>query len=73
MSAVLLDGESVAARIRAEVADRIQRLRREGFGVGLGIPITRAVGVKIAYIGTRTQVGTGLDSDTFTCAVSVMF
>ncbi len=44
-----------------------------GFGVGLGIPITRAVGVKIAYIGTRTQVGTGLDSDTFTCAVSVMF
>jgi hypothetical protein len=44
-----------------------------GFGVGLGIPITRAVGVKIAYIGTRTQVQTGLDSDTFTCAVSVMF
>lgn len=44
-----------------------------GFGVGLGIPITRAVGVKIAYIGTRTQVRTGLDSDTFTCAFSVMF
>ena len=36
MSAILLDGESVAARIRAEVADRIQRLRSEGFGVGLG-------------------------------------
>ena len=44
-----------------------------GFGLGLGIPITRAVGVKVAYIGTRTQARTGLDSDTFTCAVSVMF
>jgi len=44
-----------------------------GFGLGLGIPITRALGVKIAYIGTRTQVRTGLDSDTFTGAFSVMF
>ena len=44
-----------------------------GFGLGLGIPITRAVGLKIAYIGTRTLVRTGLDSNTFTCAVSVMF
>ena len=44
-----------------------------GFGLGLGIPISRAVGVKIAYIGTRTEARTGLDSDTFTCAFSVMF
>ena len=44
-----------------------------GFGLGLGLPITRALGVKIAYIGTRTEARTGLDSDTFTCAVSVMF
>jgi hypothetical protein len=44
-----------------------------GFGLGLGIPISRTVGVKIAYLGTRTQVRTGLDSDTFTCALSVMF
>jgi hypothetical protein len=44
-----------------------------GFGLGLGIPLSRAIGVKLAYIGTRTQVKTGLDSDTVTCAVSVMF
>ncbi len=53
MSAILLDGESVAARIRAEVADRIQRLRSEGFGVGLGtvlvgddVPSERYVSLK---------------------------
>jgi hypothetical protein len=44
-----------------------------GWGLALGIPINRAVGVKLAYIGTRTEAQTGLDSDTFTCALSVMF
>ena len=44
-----------------------------GGGVVLGIPINRAVGVKFGYIGTRTQTQTGLDSDTFTSAVSVMW
>jgi len=44
-----------------------------GFGIGLGIPINRAIGVKLAYIGNRTQARTGLDADTFTCAVSVMW
>jgi len=33
---VLLDGESLAARIRAEVADRVARLAAEGVPVGLG-------------------------------------
>ena len=42
-----------------------------GFGLGLGIPINRAIGVKIGYIGTRTQARTGLDADTFTAAFSV--
>ena len=44
-----------------------------GGGVVLGIPISRTVGVKLGYIGTRTQVRTGLDSDTFNCAVSAMW
>ena len=44
-----------------------------GWGVSLGLPISRAVGVKFGYIGTRTQVGTGQDTDTFVCAVSVMW
>jgi methylenetetrahydrofolate dehydrogenase (NADP+)/methenyltetrahydrofolate cyclohydrolase len=36
MSAVLLDGEAVAARMRAEVADRAATLAAEGVHVGLG-------------------------------------
>jgi hypothetical protein len=42
-----------------------------GWGLSLGLPISHAVGVKFAYIGTRTQVGTGQDSDTFATALSV--
>jgi hypothetical protein len=44
-----------------------------GFGFSLGLPISRAVGVKLAYVGARTQVGSGMDSDTFLCALSVMW
>ena len=36
MTAILLDGEAVAARVRAEVTDRVARLRGEGISVGLG-------------------------------------
>jgi methylenetetrahydrofolate dehydrogenase (NADP+)/methenyltetrahydrofolate cyclohydrolase len=36
MPAIWLDGEAVAARVRAEVADRVARLHGEGISVGLG-------------------------------------
>ncbi|HWE65452.1 MAG TPA: tetrahydrofolate dehydrogenase/cyclohydrolase catalytic domain-containing protein [Acidimicrobiales bacterium] len=36
MGAIVLDGEAVAARVRAEVADRVERLRGLGITVGLG-------------------------------------
>ncbi len=36
MSAILLDGETVAARIRSEVAQRVAELATEGVHVGLG-------------------------------------
>jgi hypothetical protein len=44
-----------------------------GFGFSLGLPISHAVGVKLYYIGGRTQVSTGQDSDTFAAAISVMW
>ena len=44
-----------------------------GWGLSVGVPLSRAVGMKFAYIGTRTEVATGLNSDTFICAVSVMW
>jgi len=53
MGAIVLDGEVVAARIRAEVADRIAQLRTEGVTVGLGtilvgddVPSERYVALK---------------------------
>ena len=53
MGAILLEGETVAARIRGEVAERVERLRLEGFGVGLGtvlvgddVPSERYVALK---------------------------
>src|SRR6202034_482219 len=36
MSAIVLDGESVAARVRAEVAERTAKLAADGVVVGLG-------------------------------------
>ncbi|MHB1583561.1 MAG: bifunctional 5,10-methylenetetrahydrofolate dehydrogenase/5,10-methenyltetrahydrofolate cyclohydrolase [Acidimicrobiales bacterium] len=36
MTATVLDGERLAARIRAELTDRVARLRAEGVQVGLG-------------------------------------
>ena len=53
MSAILLDGEAVAARIRAEVAQRVAELAAEGVHVGLGtvlvgddVPSERYVALK---------------------------
>ena len=53
MGAIVLDGEPVAARIRGEVAERIERLQREGVTVGLGtilvgddVPSERYVALK---------------------------
>jgi len=58
VTAELLDGESLAARIRAEVAERVARLAREGVRVGLGTilvgddpPSSRYVAMKHADCG----------------------
>ena len=36
------------------------------WALSFGFPLNRHLGVKLAYIGTRTQESTGLDSDSFT-------
>ena len=43
------------------------------FGVSLGIPINRQWGVKIGYIGMRTQESVGIDSDTLAIGVSFLW
>lgn len=44
-----------------------------GWGFSIGVPLSHAVGMKFGYVGTRTEVGTGMDTDTFVCAISVMW
>jgi hypothetical protein len=44
-----------------------------GWGLSVGVPLSHNVGMKVGYIGTRTQVSTGMDTDTFVAAISVMW
>jgi hypothetical protein len=44
-----------------------------GFGFSVGLPLSRNIGVKLYYIGTRTQTNTGQDTDTYATALSVMW
>jgi methylenetetrahydrofolate dehydrogenase (NADP+)/methenyltetrahydrofolate cyclohydrolase len=72
MTATILDGELLASRIKAELTDRVARLRAEGREVGLGtilvgddVPSARYVQLKhedCAEVGIASH-GTHLGSD----------
>jgi methylenetetrahydrofolate dehydrogenase (NADP+) / methenyltetrahydrofolate cyclohydrolase len=53
MAAILLDGEAVAARVRAEVADRVARLAHEGITVGLGTVLVGDDGPSARYVAMK--------------------
>ncbi|MHB8680822.1 MAG: bifunctional 5,10-methylenetetrahydrofolate dehydrogenase/5,10-methenyltetrahydrofolate cyclohydrolase [Acidimicrobiales bacterium] len=53
MSARLLDGEALAARLRAEVADRVARLRGHGVQVGLGTILVGDDGPSARYVAMK--------------------
>jgi methylenetetrahydrofolate dehydrogenase (NADP+)/methenyltetrahydrofolate cyclohydrolase len=53
MPAILLDGEAVAARIRAEVADRVARLADEGIRAGLGTVLVGTDGPSERYVAMK--------------------
>jgi methylenetetrahydrofolate dehydrogenase (NADP+) / methenyltetrahydrofolate cyclohydrolase len=53
VTAILLDGEAVAARVRAEVADRVARLRGEGISVGLGTVLVGDDGPSERYVAMK--------------------
>ncbi len=55
MGAILLDGESVAARLNAEVADRVERLRAEGFTVGLGTVLVGDDAPSARYVAMKHE------------------
>ena len=53
MAAILLDGEAVAARARAEVADRVARLSHEGIHAGLGTVLVGTDGPSERYVAMK--------------------
>ncbi len=55
MTASLLNGERLAARIRAEVTDRVARLRAEGVVVGLGTVLVGGDAPSARYVALKHQ------------------
>lgn len=53
MTATLLDGELLAARIRGEVTDRVARLKAEGIQVGLGTILVGDDGPSARYVAMK--------------------
>jgi methylenetetrahydrofolate dehydrogenase (NADP+)/methenyltetrahydrofolate cyclohydrolase len=53
VSATLLDGELLAARIRADVTDRVARLRAAGVTVGLGTILVGDDGPSARYVALK--------------------
>ena len=60
MSAIILDGEAVAARIRAEVADRVAVLATEGIHVGLGTILVGDDGPSERYVAMKHEDSTSV-------------
>lgn len=44
-----------------------------GWALSFGFPVSQRVAVKAAYVGTRTQEATGIDSDTLTMVVATFW
>jgi methylenetetrahydrofolate dehydrogenase (NADP+)/methenyltetrahydrofolate cyclohydrolase len=55
MAAILLDGEVVAARIKAEVAERTALLAREGVHVGLGTILVGDDAPSVRYVALKHE------------------
>jgi methylenetetrahydrofolate dehydrogenase (NADP+) / methenyltetrahydrofolate cyclohydrolase len=53
MAASLLDGERLAARVRAEVTERVARLAAEGVTVGLGTVLVGEDGPSARYVAMK--------------------
>jgi methylenetetrahydrofolate dehydrogenase (NADP+)/methenyltetrahydrofolate cyclohydrolase len=53
VTAILLDGEALAAKIRAEVTDRVARLRSHGVTVGLGTILVGDDGSSARYVAMK--------------------
>jgi hypothetical protein len=66
-------GYDYGGRSTVDGAKKEDRKQVLGWAFSFGFPLSRHLGGKIAYIGTRTQELTGIDSDTFILGLSAFW
>ena len=66
-------GYDYGGRSTVDGTKKDDQKRNLGWAFSFGFPITRHLAAKMAYIGTRTQEFTGIDSDTLTMGVSAFW
>ena len=64
---------TMAARSTVDGAKKDDRKQNVGWALSFGFPVSRHIGFKLAYIGTRTQESTGIDSDTYVVGFSAFW
>lgn len=66
-------GYDYGGRSTVDGAKKDNRKQDLAWALSFGFPVTRQLGVKMAYIGTRKQESVGFDSDTFTMGISTFW
>jgi hypothetical protein len=66
-------GYDYGGRSTVDGAEKDDRKQNLAWAFSFGFPVHRQLGVKMAYVGTRTQESTGIDSDTFAVGVSAFW
>ncbi len=66
-------GYNYGGRSTVDEVKKNDRKQNLAWALSFGLPINRHLGVKVAYIGTRTQESTGMDSDTFALGFSAFW
>lgn len=66
-------GYDYGGRSTIDGVEKEDRRQNVGWSLSFGFPVSRHLGVKLAYIGTRTQEETGIDSDSCVVGVSAFW
>jgi len=66
-------GYDYGGRSTIDGVEKDDRKQNLAWAFSFGFPVNRHLGVKLAYIGTRTQESTGIDSDSFVIGASAFW
>ena len=66
-------GYDYGSRSTVDGAKKDDRKQDLAWALSFGLPLNRHLGLKVAYVATRTQESTGIDSDSFLVALSAFW